>query len=215
MMKKFLLNHKNIWKDKDFLISLTLGLILLIVSFFINYFAGLYATSSQSNSVSDIILDHLPVYNVDFIFFEGFFILWIFVISILLYKPRSIPFAIKSIALFILIRAAFITLTHLRESPNSLLEPDSMFQNIFTFGGDLFFSAHTGLPFLLALIFWKNKKLRLLFLITSFVFAVSVLLGHLHYSIDVFAAFFITYSIYQIARKFFAKDYQLFLAKQP
>ncbi|MFH1183064.1 MAG: phosphatase PAP2-related protein [Candidatus Moraniibacteriota bacterium] len=214
MMKKLFSNHKNIWQDKDFLTSLSLGFLFLFISFIINYYAGLYATSSQSNAVSDIILDHLPVYNVNFIFFEGFSLLWVFVISILVYKPRAIPFTIKNIAIFILIRAAFITLTHLKESPNYFQTgTESMFQNVFTFGGDLFFSAHTGLPFLLALVFWKNKKLRLIFLVTSIVFAVSMLLGHLHYSIDVFAAFFITYSIYKIAQYFFAKDYQLFLAK--
>lgn len=214
MLKKFISNHENIWKDKDFLISFFLGLILLLVSFFINYFAGLYANSSQSNAVSDIILDHLPIYNVNFIFFEGFFLLWVFVISTLLYKPRTIPFVIKSISIFILIRAAFITLTHLRESPSYFkIGSASIFQDVFTFGGDLFFSAHTGLPFLLALIFWQNKTLRTIFLITSSIFAISVLLGHLHYSIDVFAAFFITFSIYKIAQYIFAKDYKLFLTQ--
>ena len=34
-----------------------------------------------------------------------------------------------------------------------------------------------------------------------------VLLGHFHYSIDVFAAFFIAYGIADLAKKFFAKEY--------
>ena len=78
-------------------------------------------------------------------------------------------------------------------------------------GNDLFFSGHTGLPFLLALIFWENKKLRFLFLGFSVLFAVVVLLGHLHYSIDVFAAYFITYTIFHICKFLFKKDWQLFL----
>jgi hypothetical protein len=41
-------------------------------------------------------------------------------------------------------------------------------------------------------------------------FGVIVLLSHLHYSIDVFAAFFITYSIYHIALKLFDRDYEFF-----
>jgi len=42
---------------------------------------------------------------------------------------------------------------------------------------------------------------------------VAVLLGHIHYSIDVFSALFITYGIFVIAKKVFARDYLLFTAK--
>jgi len=207
-MQKFFGDHKIVWKSKDFLNSAILGIVLLLVSFVVNYYAGIYATSSQSNAVSDLLLDHLPVYNVDIIFFEGFFFLWILVILILIYRPKSIPFTIKAVALFILIRSVFITLTHLKIYPETAyLDPNDAFQNIFTFGGDLFFSAHAGLPFLLGLIFWKDRWLRLFLLIASAFFAVTVLLGHLHYSIDVFAAYFITYSIYKIGERFFAKDF--------
>lgn len=209
MLKKFLLNHEGVWKDKNFIISVVFAILLLLFSFVVNFFAGTYANSSQSNYVSDIFLDHLPVYNMNFIFFEGFMLFWILIILILAYRPKVIPFTLKSIALFILVRSLFITLTHLRDYPNdTFLQADSVFKNVFTFGGDLFFSAHTGLPFLMALIFWRNKNLRTFFLLASLFFGASVLLGHLHYSIDVFAAFFITYSIYKIAENVFERDYR-------
>ena len=79
-----------------------------------------------------------------------------------------------------------------------------------TSGGDLFFSSHTGLPFLAALLFWEHKIYRYIFLALSLIFGAVVLLGHLHYSIDVFSAFFITYGIYHISRTFFKKDLKLF-----
>jgi hypothetical protein len=41
------------------------------------------------------------------------------------------------------------------------------------------------------------------------VFGVVVLLGHLHYSIDVLSAFFISYGIYRIAEIIFHKDKML------
>lgn len=215
MLSKLYANHKNIWKDKDFALSVVLGFLFLLFSFVINYFAGSYANSSQSNYVSDIFLDHLPFYNLNIVFFEGFFLFWFSIIIILAYKPRTIPFTLKSIALFILIRSLFITLTHLRDYPNqAFLEAESVFKNFFTFGGDLFFSAHTGLPFLMALAFWQFKKLRIFYLFVTVIFAASMLLGHLHYSIDVFGAFFITYSIYKMAQYFFAEDYRHFLTEQ-
>ncbi|MEK7134975.1 MAG: phosphatase PAP2-related protein, partial [Patescibacteria group bacterium] len=91
------------------------------------------------------------------------------------------------------------------------LTSNVMFRNLM-FGADYFFSGHTGLPFLLALSYWSNKYLRNIFLTISFIFGASALLGHYHYSIDVFAAFFISYGILHIARWLFAKDYKLFLS---
>jgi hypothetical protein len=77
-------------------------------------------------------------------------------------------------------------------------------------GDDLFFSGHTGFPYLMALIFWNTKPLRWLFLAASIFFGGAVLLGHLHYSIDVFSAFFITYGIFNIAIRLFKNDFNFF-----
>jgi len=44
-------------------------------------------------------------------------------------------------------------------------------------------------------------------------FGVVVLLGHIHYSIDVFSAFFITYSIFHMAKYLFKNEFKLFHEK--
>jgi membrane-associated phospholipid phosphatase len=77
-------------------------------------------------------------------------------------------------------------------------------------GDDLFFSAHTGLPFLMAIIFWRNKLLKYFFLACTLIGGTAVILGHLHYSIDVFSALFIAFGIFHISKFFFPKDYRLF-----
>ena len=81
---------------------------------------------------------------------------------------------------------------------------------LFTFQGNFFYSGHTAFPFLLALIFWDNKYLRYLFLFLTVFFGASVLLAHVHYSIDVFAAPFIVYGMFIITTRLFPHDYALF-----
>jgi len=189
-------------------------LILLAASLFANYFANVYVAIRASNSVTDLILDNVPVINISWVFFQGIVLFFLFVIWLLIREPNKIPFVIKSVAIFILIRSIFITLTHLAVPPQrSFLNWGNVFDE-FTSGNDLFFSSHTGMPFLMALIFWKNKRLRVFFICLSILFGASVLLGHLHYSIDVFAAFFITFGIWHIARWLFSKDYKLFLDEE-
>lgn len=213
-MKKLNSRYKKHFTDKTFLTSLLLGVALLICSLFINFYAGTYATEKASSSVTDIVLSNIPVYDVDMIFIYGPVVFWSFVLLLGLYEPKKFPFGLKSIALFILVRSVFITLTHIGPFPDSaFLDNHVGWIRDFSFGGDLFFSAHTGTPFLMALVFWENKLLRTLFIITSIFFGIIVLLGHFHYSIDVFSAFFITYTIYKISEKIFNKDFKLFNEK--
>jgi len=109
------------------------------------------------------------------------------------------------------VRSVFVTLTHLGVSPADLpADFNSNFIKRLSYGGDLFFSGHTGMPFLMALVFWQNKKLRIFCIASAIFFGAVVLAVHMHYSIDVLAAFFITYTIYHLAETFFKKDYQLF-----
>jgi membrane-associated phospholipid phosphatase len=42
------------------------------------------------------------------------------------------------------------------------------------------------------------------------VFAIVVLLGHLHYSIDVLSAYFITFSVFHLCTFLFRKDWKFF-----
>ena len=100
-------------------------------------------------------------------------------------------------------------LTHLGPSPEKTPIDDGIFLGRLLSGNDLFFSGHTGLPFLLALIFWDVPLVRWISIGVSVIFGTAVLLGHLHYSIDVFSAFFITYSVFRMAQYFFAKDWEI------
>lgn len=204
-MKKYKLYLMN----RDFLLSSGAALIFLIFSLVINFYAGTYATERASNSVTDIILSNIRVFDVDGLFVYGAIIFWIFIALLCVFEPRRIPFTFKSTSLFVLIRSIFISLTHIGPFPSQLIINSSLLAK-FTPGGDLFFSAHVGLPFLMALIFWENPRIRFICIVSAILFGVVVLLGHLHYSIDVLSAFFITYTIYRIASVFFPKDKKIF-----
>jgi len=208
-MKKILNKYKIFATDKRALYSLVFSFVLLAVSLVINSYAGSYAAREASNSVNDILLSNIPPFDVGWIFIFGPFVLWALVAVLLAKDPKKIAFTIKSIALFVVIRSVFTSLTHIGPFPTQVVL-DSDFIKKFTSGSDLFFSGHTGLPFLMALVFWKDKKLRIIFFLSAVLFGIVVLLAHLHYSIDVLSAFFITYSIYKIAEIWFKKDKELF-----
>lgn len=200
-------------RDRKFLISSAVSLLFLIFSFFINYQAGTYATESQSSPVSDVILSNTPVFDVTAIFHYGSIIMVLFIALMLIWYPKSLPFGVKSIALFIIVRSISISLTHIGAFPLRVDVSSLSLIDSFTFGGDLFFSGHTGMPFLMALVFWENKQLRYAFIAISIFMGAIVLLGHLHYTIDVFSAFFITYTIFHIAKFLFKKDYRILSEK--
>lgn len=210
-MKSLIVKHRVLWRNKPFAISAMIGLLFFVGSLFVNYGAVVYSTEEVGNATTDILLDNLPVVNSDIIFSEGALLFVIFIAVLLILKPKAIPFTLKSVALFICIRSVFVIMTHLG-LPSSGITTDlgSFGYTSSGAGADLFFSGHTGLPFLMALMFWENKYLRQIFLFCSIVAVATVILGHLHYTIDVFSAFFITYGIYHISQKFFRKDYELF-----
>lgn len=195
--------------DKGFIISIVTAIIFLVLSLIINFYAGTYATRSASNPVTDIILSNISVYDLDMVFVYGSLLFFFVLLFFGLQRPERIPFIIKSVSLFIIIRSLFTTLTHLGTFPTQIVIHSDLLSRI-SFQGDLFFSGHTGLPFLIALIFWKEKHVRYIFLFFSISFAIVVLLSHMHYTIDVASAYFITFTIYNIAERLFKKDWHRF-----
>lgn len=196
--------------DPFFRFSTTVSIIALLLASVVNYYAGTYATEVASNYVTDVVLSNIRVFDVDLVFVYGSGLVTVFLGVLLLIHPKRIPFTLHSLTLFVLIRSVFISLTHIAPYPSQAVLDLGSVANKFIFGGDLFFSGHTGIPFLLALIFWKEVRLRYLFIGCSIVFGTTALMGHLHYTIDVLSAFFITYTIFVIAEKLFRRERELF-----
>ncbi len=209
-MNTLFLRHKQYWQQSRYVSSSLVGAVLFLASLIANRYASLYATAQASNSVSDLLLDNIPVVRVEWIVNEAAAFFGLCMLILILWQPRRIPFILKAVALFILVRAGFIIFTHLAPFPSrTYLDPTDIFRTL-TYGGDYFFSGHTGMPFLFALIYWQERWVRYFCLGAAALLSVGVVLGHLHYSIDVFAAFFITYGVFVMAQHFFPYAYYVF-----
>lgn len=177
-----------------------------------NLYQLAYSVRDTSNYVGDILLDNLPVVDLNLIIIEGALIGIVLGAILLYFRPRYVLFTLKSIALLVIARAFFVSLTHVGIYPGNIDPGVGMFDGIYTylnFQTGFFFSGHTAMPFIMGLIFWKERNVRNAFFLLSLVFAVSVLLAHVHYSIDVFAAPFMAYGIFTISKKLFPRDYEL------
>ena len=117
-------------------------------------------------------------------------------------NPKLLHTAILTYAFIAVFRMIAMYMLPLNP-PNSILLLNDPFVQLFGTGEiltkDLFFSGHTSTLFMLFLITKKKNKLKNIFLTGTIVVAVFVILQHVHYSIDVFAAPFFTFASYKTA----------------
>ncbi|VVB79866.1 Uncharacterised protein [uncultured archaeon] len=196
--KNELKKHKNL---------ILLSLLFLIIAIVLDYLSGIYVDKVGTIVATDLILDNIPVVNLNFIFVYLFvLVIAIGILYALFFKVRMLHKVIAQGSLLVAIRSIFICFTHLKTPSDALLTHFPGILSSLSFHNDLFFSAHTAIPFLGFLIYKdENKRLAYFFLVCSIILAITVLLMHVHYSIDVFSAFFITYGSYKIGEWLFRK----------
>ena len=213
--RAFVGRYKKAFTDRRFLLAAPAAILVFTTSVVVSFYAIAYATAQASNSVTDIILSNTRIFDVDGLMVGGTILLIAFLALLVLHYPLRIPFTLYTLTLFFFIRSGFTIMTHVASYPlptgSGLEISNSVGRFFFGFGGDLFFSAHTAVPFLMALVFWPYPALRYSLLILSAFFGVVVLMGHLHYTIDVLSAFFIAYGIYHLALWLFPRERVLFL----
>ena len=205
--------YRALLVNRAYVRSLCEGTVFLAASTIAIFAAVSYATVHASNYVTDFVLSRVGPFNVRFLFIYGTFAAFVITAGLLAWRPNRLPFALKATALFLLVRAVFVALTHMAPSPIDPQKAAPFFNSIF-YGSDLFFSGHTGLPLLAALAFWHIPLWRMFYLALTGFFGSVVLLGHYHYSIDVLAALFITHGVFQISCWLFSRDYALFRSSE-
>ena len=192
---------KEIWNNRYLIL---VSIIILIIAIILDYAAGTYVKKITGVVAPDIILDNIPTFDLDFIYIYGaIIVVGIFFAYPLFLKVKELHKAISQFSLLVMVRSAFTCFTHLSIPSSALVFKIPFFMPFLNYSNDLFFSGHTAIPFLGFLLF--KGKIRYFFLVSSIVMGLTVLLMHVHYTIDVFSAFFITYGTYKVGEFLFNK----------
>ncbi len=189
-------------------------MLFLAISFVALTVSSRYVDEVNAVSVPDLILDAIPTIDLSFLFVWGILlVLAVYLIYPLLFNPKKFHYALGMLSLFVLVRSAFIILTHLKAPIGAIPVAAQGFLQFLTYSNDLFFSGHAGLPFLGFLVF-RESRIRYFMLAASIILAITVLFMHVHYSIDVASAYFITYGIFMIGHPLFSGKDQKIRRKQ-
>jgi hypothetical protein len=185
------------------------GVLALFVTAYLLYTRlGWVAEQRALPTGSDWLLRRLPVVNVLPVLSWGWFGLHLFAAGCAIaYYPRRMPFLIFMLSVYMVVRTAFVFLSPIG-APAGMLDMsklDYIFSKImgaWTFNNEFVFSGHTGIPFLFFL-FFETRALKAVMLLGSLTMGVCVLLSHTHYSVDVLAAYLVSYSIYKLSERLY------------
>lgn len=146
-------------------------------------------------SINDVILTHLPRYNL-FLFGEIAFAVYCFGFGIAYCSRqwRTLPQLLVMVGLLYAIRSVFLFTLPIGSPPDALQLSERY--TLYPYADHAyFFGGHAALLYLFALSL-KNKRLRAIFLFCATVFVVGSLIARAHYTADIIAGFLIAAGIY-------------------
>ncbi len=194
----------NAWKEsfsgKSFRINFTLTIVLLVI--LLTLLSKYLEFNELRNGIviDDPYLKLIAPVNLTWLIFGMIYSgLLISIVSLIGY-PKYFLILLQSYALMVTVRIIAMYSIPLNP-PHGMIALNDPFVQFFGNGKilekDLFFSGHTSTMFLLFLSA-KNKILRYLFLTFTVLVGLSVLIQHVHYTVDVLVAPFIAYGCYRI-----------------
>ena len=190
--------RNNKFKIEFFITITLLVLILVTLSNFLNFI-------ERRNGVilNDPVLNLFDPVDLTWLTFGLIYVSLIAAIIFFSKKPQLLLVASQSYILMIILRMIAMYLVSLNP-PEKMIPLNDPLVEFFGTGQlltkDLFFSGHTATLFLLFLLA-DLKSLKIFFLISTITLAISVLLQHVHYSIDVLAAPFFAYGSFKLIEK--------------
>jgi hypothetical protein len=196
--------NESIWlpllKSTKFRFQFLITILLLII-FLFSYRRFLdFAEARPGVVIPDPILQLYNPIDLTWLIFGIIYLCLIIGIFALAKKPEKLLLAFQAYTAVVLVRIIAMYLVPF-EAPEKLIVLKDPFVEMFGSGEsltkDLFFSGHTATLFLLFLIV-ESKKLKFVFLSSAVIVGITIVLQHVHYVIDVFAAPFFTYVCYKV-----------------
>ena len=188
------------FRNKTIIALLLVAIILLSLPAF---FA--FIEKREGMVLQDYVLDAIPAIDVSIPTFVTIWSVVVLVFYRIYHNPRLFLLIAYGFILMCLARILTISLLPLNP-PAGIITLKDPIANI-AYGGngifitkDLFYSGHTGNMFLFFLCL-EAKWDKIIALTASFLIGLLVLVQHIHYSIDVIAAFIFTYFLYLGAKK--------------
>ncbi len=197
-------NYFRINRNRNFFIS-TLIFVSLILFFFTNFLQ--FVENREGFSFRDPILVLFNPIDLTWLIFAMIYSGLIFALISLFKSPRILSTALLTYGIMVLIRIISMYSLPLNPPENMIALEDPFVE---FFGGgktltkDLFFSGHTATSFIFYLTS-VNKKIKMLFLILTVIMGISVLLMHVHYTVDVVVAPLASFTSYRISKKIIKK----------
>jgi membrane-associated phospholipid phosphatase len=175
---------------------------IIILSFVLWSLANFlsFVESRRGVILPDPVLSLFKPVDLTWLIFGLIYLCLIIAVIEIAKHPDELLFVFQAYSLLLLFRiAAMYTLP--LDPPLGMIPLNDPFVQFFGTGKlltkDLFFSGHTATLFLLFLAV-KKEPLKIIFLICSSAVGISVLLQHVHYTIDVLAAPFFAYTSVRI-----------------
>ncbi len=194
------MNWKEFLTDRRTELIITVLFLAVILFIFSNFLA--FVEGRQGVVLADPVLKLFNPIDLTWLTFGLIYISLIVAIFSFASKPEILLLALQSYLLLVIFRVMVMYSVPL-DAPEGLILLNDPFVQFFGSGEvltkDLFFSGHTATLFLLFLVSDK-KHLRIIFLISTVLVGIAVLLQHVHYTVDVLAAPFFAYSSYRIVK---------------
>jgi membrane-associated phospholipid phosphatase len=200
-MNSFLSIWRNELSNKKFKINFIFTLIFLAAALITLSNFLTYNDTLSGVAYTDPILKYFEPVDVTWVTFLLIYSALLAGILTLAKYPRYLIIAFQSYSIMVLFRIIVMYSLPLDPVPDTIPLEDPLVQMFGTgeiLMRDLFFSGHTSTMFLLFLTA-QNKKMKITFLIFTILVGLAVLIQHAHYTVDVLAAPFFSYTSYRIS----------------
>lgn len=193
-------NWHSAWSRRLFKTQTIATLVFMLFLIAVLSYFFTYIETREGYNLHDVVLKHIPAFDLSYFIFLIIYSSAVVGIINLLPKPILFLKAVQTYLIILVLRLVTIYFIPL-EAPESIIPLRDPFVEKFFYGEecitkDLFFSGHVAT---VCLLYMANpyRTLKKVFAIVVMVVAISILVQHAHYSVDIIAAPFFAWISYK------------------